>query len=231
MKFLPLLGTDLSGSLAGITASHNKGGPYFRNRSIPINPSSPRQLIARIALAGLVAAWTVDLTPEQRVSWETYASNVPVIDVLGQSRNLSGQQWYIKCNSMRVSSGDLRVDDAPIIFGRATLQPVSIGTITTGEAGVATIEINYEDTDEWAIAAGGHLYVQIGQPQNPSVNFFKAPFRFAGKEDGALLPPTSPVTITSPFEIALTQKIFCRVRSTNDDVRCSAPQIVSAIAV
>lgn len=230
MKFLPLLGTDLSGSLGGITASHNRGGMYFRNRSIPVNPNSPRQIIVRNALSELVTAWNNILTAAQRSDWEDYAANVPVTDVLGQSRFLSGQQWYLKANSPRTGAGEARIDDAPVTFTEATLSIGSIGTIVPGAADVGTVEINFTNTDEWAIADGGFLFAQLGIPQNGSINFFKGPFRFAGSEAGAIVPPATPLILVSPFGISSNQKIFARARSSNADARLSTPQIYSALA-
>ena len=43
--------TDASGSLSGVTYSHNRGGAYTRNRSIPVNPNTVQQQAVRNAFS------------------------------------------------------------------------------------------------------------------------------------------------------------------------------------
>jgi len=43
MKFKSPILSQASGSIAGITFSHNRGGMYVRARAVPTNPGSPQQ--------------------------------------------------------------------------------------------------------------------------------------------------------------------------------------------
>lgn len=231
MKFKSALVTQASGSVGGFTAAHNAGGLYLRARSIPVNPNSPAQQESRVALATLVTYWTSTLTPAQRAAWELYASNVPVTDKLGDPRNISGLSMFVRCNQPRVRTGEAIVDDAPSVFTEANLMPIGIGTITPGAAGVATVQVTFDNTDDWANDDDGALILQLGLPQSAGINFFAGPFRWVANQSGSgIMAPTSPVTLTSPFPIAAGNRIFVRGRASNADGRLSAVQIVDDVA-
>jgi len=181
MKFAGGFTGSMSGSLGGITASRNRGGAYLRNRSIPVQPNTPRQQAAKTAMGELVQAWPETLTDGQRQGWRDYAAAVPRTDPLGQLVTLTGQQMYIAANAPRLSATNLgagpfaRVDDAPAILD--TGQPpadvtqfdVSSGTNTL----VATVTIPGGASED------GQLFLYIGRPLNPGSNFFKGPYQFA----------------------------------------------------
>ena len=57
MKILSALATAVSGSIGGITGSHNRGGMYLRSRVIPVNPQTVDQLAARNRLATQSSGW------------------------------------------------------------------------------------------------------------------------------------------------------------------------------
>lgn len=219
MLFRPTIGTDLSGSLGGIVASHNRGGPYFRNRAIPTNPATPEQVVLRTAMTVLVAAWNDDLTPAQRTNWETYAANVPLTNRIGESRNVTGQNMYVRGNIVAIQTGIPRQDVAPTIFNLGSFtEPV----VVDANDGTQDVGISFTNTDDWANEDDSAMIVNIGRPQNPSINFFKGPYRFAARIDGdAITPPTSPQRIPVPFPITIGQKVFVQARVCRADGRLS----------
>lgn len=203
MKILPSMMSAASGSLAGITASHNKGGQYFRSRVIPVNPSSEFQLQVRAAMTSLATGWSDTLIPSQRTAWDLYASNVEVTDTLGSSMTLSGINWFIASNTARLQSeaklpagmavGALpTVLDAPTIFDRGDFTtPVPSYTEASG------LSIAFTGTDEWASEDGSALLVFQGRSQNRGVTFFKGPYRLVAVILGdSVTPPTSPFVVT-----------------------------------
>jgi hypothetical protein len=217
-----------SGSVAGCTFSRNRSGQYIRNRSVPTNPSTSFQQIMRGALATLVARWTDTLTPAQREDWTTWAVNTPQTNPLGFSFNLTGQQAYVKMNAARIQAGITIVDAAPTTFSGAPLTPA---TSFVADAAEQDITFAFTNTDEWATAVGGFLAVFISRPQNPSVNFYKGPFLFAGTVLGAVVPPTSPAAIDAPFPFVVGQRVFVRLRAATADARISTSQFGTALAV
>jgi hypothetical protein len=219
VKIKSALITAASGSVGGLTASHNRGGLYFRSRSIPTNPNSPFQMAVRAHMGTLAEIWNGDLTQAQRDGWEVYGLGVPVIDVLGETRYLSGISHFCRSNVPRLQAGASRIDDAPSIYNLGDIGSPS-GVISEAAQEIA---VTFDNTKAWAIADGGHLLVFCSRPQSPSINYFKGPYRFAGKIDGAAVPPASPADIALPFAAVETQRVFYMIRGTTADGRLSLP--------
>lgn len=226
MKFKSQVLTQVSGSVGGITYSHNKGGLYQRARTIPTDPQTAVQVVMRNFMSQLVVRWTAILTQAQRDAWAVYAANVPVTDLLGDSMLISGLNWYVKLNSIRRQASIAVADNAPTVFTTASLTtPLFTVVAATDLASVAFV-----NTDSWATAALGALLVYFSRPQSVGVNFFKGPYRFAGKVAGAATPPTSPQSIALPFLVAVGNKVFAQFIATDQDGRASGIIRSSAIA-
>jgi hypothetical protein len=224
--------TQASGSVGGLTYSHNKGGMYMRARSIPTNPATAAQVIARNALASMAGRWSTILTQAQRDAWAVYAANVPIIGKLGDPILLSGQQHYIRSNTFRarVDPGNLNlplVDDAPTVFNIGETGEAAITGNTVGN----TLSISFTPGVEWAGADDAACAVFAARPQDVSINFFKGPYQFAGFQEGnTAIPETPPFTVTSPFTHVVGQKLFVYVRATQADGRLSGIGFSSFIA-
>lgn len=218
-----------SGKLGGMVASRNGAGPYLRTHAIPVDPGSTRQQAVRFALAQLTTRWVETLDSDQRASWETYAAAVMLPNPLGAMRNIGGIAMYVRCNSPRLSfpASTLDViDDAPMIF--------DIGTYTEPVIGLVDEEFQhcswgFTNTDDWAIAVGGAMFVYASRPQNESVNFFKGPYRPLGILEGAVVPPTSPVELDLPFPVEEGHKVFFRANVSLPDGRLASTFRGSAI--
>lgn len=219
MLFRPLLGTDLSGSVGGITASHNRGGAYFRNRAIPVNPNTPFQMAVRASLSQLTSLWVNVLTQPQRNAWDLYALNVPLPNPLGEPRNVGGLGMYIRTNVFRLQQPIARQDTAPAIFDLGSFTTPTIISIT---AATGILSLGFTPADAWANEAGGVMGVYASRSQNPSINFFKGPYRFAAAILGDPIPPTSPAAITLPFATVVGQRVFIRVATERNDGRLAS---------
>lgn len=220
MKFYSQVYSSVSGSVGGLTYAHNQGGMYARARAIPTNPNSTQQQSLRNAMGNLTTAWNQTLTSAQRLAWSVFATNVPLLDKLGQSRTISALAWYVKANSIRLQSGLSRIDTAPVVWELGTLT-LPVLTLTPS---AATASLAFNNSDAWANEVGGAMLVYASRPQNPSINFFNGPYRYAGRINGAATPPTSPATITLPFVTgpAGTQ-LFMKVVAVRADGRPSSP--------
>lgn len=184
MKVQPTLGSTYSGSLRGLTASHNKGGLYFRGRTVPTNPNSTRQQITRSVLGALSSSWTSSLTAAQRAAWNDYAANTPLVDTLGNSINVTGLNMYIRANATReqrniyVPAALLTtISDAPTIFNTG-VPPTSVtafeGDFTT-PPGTVSLDINYAAP----LPADGDVFFFIAPPQTAGTTFYKGPYQMA----------------------------------------------------
>lgn len=228
--------TGASGSVGGVTYSHNRSGMYRRARAIPVNPNTPNQVQVRSALTSLVTAWTETLTDAERAAWDLYGQNVPVINPLGASITLSGQNWYIGANAPRLQADEklnptpaiARVDNAPTIFDRGTFT-----TPTAAADGGGDVAISFTNTDAWADEVGSFMFIYQGRPQNTSINFFNGPWRLVALIAGAAVPPTSPLTITAQaltdngYAPADGQKQWMTVSVSRVDGRYSTRRILT----
>lgn len=219
MLFKPLLGTDLSGKVGGIVASHNAGGAYFRAATIPTNPNTPFQQAVRGFMSLLTGAWNDALTPSQRAQWDTYGANVLITNRIGEQINISGLSHYVRSNVPRLLGALSRVDDGPIVFNLGLSSNPNFSNATQA---TQTIDVNFLVsglTDPWANVVGGAMLVFTSRPQNPSVNFFKGPYRFASAILGDPVPPTSPVSVNAQFPFIVGQRVFLRTIVTQADGR------------
>lgn len=214
--------TQASGSVGGTTYTRTKGGMTMRARSVPTNPNTGKQQTVRSNLTQLVTRWTETLTAAQRTGWNTYASNVTVVNKLGDSTTNTGQNWYVAMNTPRVQAALSIIDAAPAVFDRGTFSDPA--TFAWSVASGLTITLTAGDA--WAAAAGNYMLVYMGIPKNASVNYFKGPYRFLTSKQGNATPPTT-ITATAAavaaagFPIVLGQAIFCSLAVTRSDGRLS----------
>lgn len=230
MLFKSALVTQASGSIGGMTASHNRFGQYMRARTIPVNPNSTDQIAIRGAMTFLAQRWITGTTSLNRAGWKTYAENTPVLNKLGDPITLTGQQMYIRSNLQRVRvSPSLVVDIPPTVNDLGDFTALGVGASVATQ----TVSVAYDNADSWAIATGGFLFIRIGVAQNPTINFYGGPFRLGASVVGdTTTPPTSPEAIVyTSGVLALGQKIFVRATAAQPDGRYSnSKQYVGTVA-
>ncbi|MBD3309518.1 hypothetical protein GF348_24275 [candidate division KSB3 bacterium] len=220
MKFKSNIVTQVSGSIGGLVGSHNQGGMYFRARSVPTNPQTAFQVAVRNAVTLLATAWQDTLTAAQREAWDTYAANVPLIDRLGEARNTTGIAHYVRSNVPRLQAGLARVDDGPTVFALPSFTEVTFAPA----AATDDFDVSFDNTDAWANEDDAALLLYASRPQSATINFFKGPYRYAGRIDGdGSTAPTSPETIDSPFALTADLKQFYKAVLTRADGRLSSP--------
>lgn len=183
-----------SGALGALVASHNRGGQYLRARVTPVNSNTEQQQGVRNSLRTLVNLWNSTLTQEQRDAWDTYGTNVPVLDRLGDSRKLTGQNWFVAVNTVRMQAGLAQALDAPTTFdtGDTGTATIEMGTDTIGTLTLDNVPTGWTDTTNQQ-----QLALYISRPFSASRSFFKGPFQYAGTHPAS----TSTFTFTSPFPI------------------------------
>lgn len=231
MLFKPTIGTQLSGSIGGIVASHNAGGAYFRARSTPVNPNSPQQQTVRNAFANLTSIWSGTLTPAQREAWDVYGDNVKLTNRIGEQVNVSGIAHYTRSNVTRIQFGQARVDDGPTDFDLGGMGATSISDFSeatqSGNFNFTTSGI----TDPWANEAGGFLFLYLSAPQNPGINFYHGPYRAANFIIGDPAPPVPPTPTIPPFAITEGQRLFGRSIASTANGRLSAEAFFTTLVV
>ena len=219
MKFKSQVYTAVSGSIGGITYSHNKGGLYTRGRATPTNPASPQQVVVRNAVAQLTSRWTAVLTAAQRAAWASYADAVLIPDAFGDPRKIPALSHYVRSNVPRIQSALSIIDAGPT---EPTLPTMSDQSFIP-DVSSTNVSITFVNTDEWAGEVGGALLVLASRSQVVGITSWKGPYRYAGKISGAVTPPTSPQVIALPFPVVLDQRTFFQTRCVRADGRVSSP--------
>lgn len=220
MKFRSALVTAISGSIGGMTGARNRGGMYLRARSQPVNPSTEAQQVVRNALNELTTAWNNVLTFAQRLDWRIYADNSPLTDSLGQPREVTALNMYVRGNVARLQAGLSRIDNSPIVFGIAEAATLLAASVDVGDQ-----EINVTPSyGPWANKTGAAMLVYASTPQNPGVEFFKGPYRYVGAILGNdTTAPSGAKTFAAPFTYSAGQKVFVRTVITREDGRFGEP--------
>jgi len=210
-------GQQRSGKQGGMVWSHNAAGPYTRNRAIPVNPQTDRQVAVRNATRGLAIAWSLELTQLQRDAWDTYAALVNWTNRLGQSINLKGINHFIRSNVPRVQWGIARIDAAPIW---PELAIAETALAATASEATQDLTIDGDPAALWIGEADAWQFYAMGMPQSPARKFFGGPYRSLSAVPGAG-PPPFPHVIAAPWPIAEGQRIWLRSRVTRGDARLS----------
>lgn len=121
-KLISIVGS-LSGKLAGTVYSHNRWGGYIRQLVMPTQPRTTYQQNQRANIASCAERWH-DLTPSDRLQWNSYASQIVRSDRLGQPLSYNGFTAFMLVNTERVFCGEVIKDDAPLLWQGT--QPESI---------------------------------------------------------------------------------------------------------
>lgn len=210
-------GTQISGSIGGTTYSRNRFGAYKRNRSVPVNPNTSRQVQVRNAVRSISIAWETILTELQRGAWETYAAGVDWTNKLGQTVNLTGLNHFVRSNTPRVISTIPRVDDAPTILNLATAE---LQLAVTASEATQQLTITGDGAAPWVGEANAWHFCYMGRPQSPGIKYFGGPWRLATAIPGAG-PPPYPAIVAAPFTVVDGQRIWVRTRIARGDGRLS----------
>lgn len=177
---MKILDVPQSGSIAGQTSSHNRFGQYRRTRAIPVNPSTPQQLVQRARMSTNAAGWRA-LTDAQRAGWEALGLNITRTDALGQTYTLNGFLAYCSINNNNLDAGNAVVADAPAIVTPPALLTATI-TLTA-----AAMSIAYTTTP---LGAGVRLFSFIS-PQKSAGRTFNGDYRLVAVSAAAAASPAN----------------------------------------
>lgn len=210
MKYNSPVISSASGSIAGITYSHNNGGNYTRARATPTNPNSTNQQAQRAALGAANAGWAA-LTDAQRDLWRDYAAATSWTDKLGNSITVTGHQAYVRWASVRSRIGEsLNVAPAAGLsgFGEA---PDGISIEITTPA--ATITFGADTTE------AGDTILQLSSALSVGQNSVKRPL--FQDSFGAFTGGDSDTTTTPIATLVAGERRVARARNCFDNGKLS----------
>jgi len=237
MLFKSQVLTQASGSIGGITYSHNKGGMYQRARAIPTNPNSTGQAAVRMYFTQAISLWTNVLTQAQRDAWDNYAANTPVTNKLGDAIQLSGQNMFVRIWTAAARGGL----DPATDYANFTVAPTNFNTGDPGTLGITSISaatnvvtISIGGAPGWAANDLSALLFQAGNVVNASRTFYRGPFRGGLSELGNSTTPITSATfdlddLVPAINASAADRMWVRLRALYSDGRLTAAQELTAI--
>ena len=136
---MKMLDVPQSGSIGGVTSSHNRAGQYKRNRRAPVSPTrTPKQSVARARFGAASALWQTLDAPTQN-AWTAFAAAYPVVDSLGQSITLTGQQYFVGIQSQLQAVNQPTNTAVPT---NTTLFPIDTPVLYADGSGTFIVSVN-----------------------------------------------------------------------------------------
>lgn len=93
---------------------------------------SPAQSRRKTLYNVVSSRWSRIVTVSQRSGWNAYAASHPYVDVYGNTRYLSGHNWYCKCNVNLLGNGFPGIDNAPAGTPKPPTPDLSVTCDITG---------------------------------------------------------------------------------------------------
>ncbi len=217
--------TDSRGSMDGVTYSKNKAGSFARKRSVPTHKVTSYNSTIRARQATLSKRWSSTLTLAQRAGWTTLAGLNPVVDVFGNTRYLSGFQFYCRVNGVRGQCGLAFIDAAPADqAGTGLLTAVVTATV------VPVVSVAFTGTP---LDADHRLYIFATPPLPNGKSNVTGLFKFVSKSG---VSQASPYTFTADYTSRFGNpiagmSITFRVTTERDTRGVLLPALLSTVAV
>lgn len=126
----PLMSAQARGKVGGLVFNSWRGQNTVKGFKSPSQPRTTRQLAVRSYLATLSRAWA-GLTQAQRDTWDAWAAAHLVSDWTGQPVRMTGENAFIKCNSLMLDQAKSTVTTAPVVSAPTSLA----GFTPTGGSG------------------------------------------------------------------------------------------------
>lgn len=134
------LAESIRGSIGGTTFQRNAYGYTVKKKPSMIHPNSPWQQAQKIIFSKAVLSWN-QLTNEQRLDWESWASTFPQYAKNNPSSQLSGFAVFVRLHCLRFLN-DLAVIESPAYV---TYAPAS-ASFTFYVSGV-DMQMDFHDTN------------------------------------------------------------------------------------
>src|SRR3990170_23867 len=104
---------DMRNKLGGHVLSKNKGGSFIRRKVSPAQPRTAAQRVVRALITQFSRAWAGVLDDGERAAWSAFAAGHPVTDQFGQTVQLTGEQMYVRLNTVILFHGGTAIDSPP----------------------------------------------------------------------------------------------------------------------
>lgn len=190
-----VLVSQIRGKVGGAVFGNTSSGPIIRERVVPRNPRTDRQLASRSQISAAGTAWAA-LTSDVRAAWTAYAADTPVPGRMGTNIIVSGFAMFVRDYTLRAFAGLTPITTAPSTPGLAAVPGLTSLTFTHA---LSTISVAF-GSPWWKSVTGTAVFLRIHRPQRVTRNTAQTPPRIVLATLGnSGTPPTSPVTPTCPW--------------------------------
>jgi hypothetical protein len=114
--------TDIIGSIGGLTFQTSNQSKIIRQRPMGINAFTELQISMQSQFSQAVVYWDA-LSSANKALWNNFASAHPKIDYYGNSKTISGFNWYVSLYITRAIMG-VSPPSAPPTYGAVAAPPV-----------------------------------------------------------------------------------------------------------
>jgi len=179
----PLLSTQASGKASGMIFSNSRGQDIVRRGLRPTGRFLYSQEANRTRLGFLSRQWG-RLEVAERVAWEAYAGEHPVMNKFGQAIILTGANCYVKLNHTAIRLGG----DAALQVDPPLDDPVAGLSSLSASEGVAEGGVTLVWTHIGTGVATDFDEVQMAGPfGSPAINAVQNKFRYESQVAGNIL--------------------------------------------
>jgi len=109
--FGPLV-TSVKGSIGGVTFQGNTSGQIIRRRPQLSKSSTVKQTASHVSLSSFLYEWQ-NITEAQRDEWNDFATAWTKINKFGQTKTLTGFNWFFSVNWWRVELSQAILSSPP----------------------------------------------------------------------------------------------------------------------
>lgn len=165
---------DARGSVGGTTLSRSKAGPHMKTKISGTQPPSSTRSVRQSIFALVARRWSVTLTGAQRAAWNQFALITPSSNVFGQTKYLSGFQWFCKCNINNVTGAGGFINTPPVF---PTTDGATSLLLTAAHGAGGTISLSYTTAGGGAL---GEIGIYVTRPLSPGLSYVNSQMRFLG---------------------------------------------------
>lgn len=220
-------GGQIVGALGATVFQRGRYGGVARNRSVPVNPNTPRQVRARAAMSWCSDQW-LQMSDAQRQAWNDYAAILAWLNRFGDTVNLPGKQHFLRRATLQYSvqailglpiNIDLSAPSGPGIPPTPTA--VIVADNSAGSIEIASMNITP--------AAGDTVVFEWVYNVSPLRNYYKGPFKFTSVSVGVI---TFPLVLAATVpDINIGFQTLAKIRWIDSAGRTSNADISRVVQV
>lgn len=171
---------EVRGSVGGTTFSRNRYGAYMRYRAKPTVSTTQYATLAKARMTAATQAWQ-ERTPAERLAWNQFARENPIVGSLGFPQALTGHAAYVGLHIRQGIMGIGVPTDPPITPAPAPLTSLSV--VADKTAGTCNMTFTPTPT-----AAGECIWVNACQVASSGISYVENLMRqcgFTGAAEGS----------------------------------------------